>query len=268
MTNLFSGDTSIARSVTLTAQAYTLQVFGAGSVSCSYGTATVGNPLTFTATAGSVTFTPSGATLWMLTASAYPLPYTPPGTTMPASHATATNGPWFGLPQYDDAPANTKVNRVWAALTGSPMTLAWRGVMGVGSGDLVGVSTNHTLITWRNNLGDFGLRQDTPEENVQIVRATDGTSYPNVRGTWSRGGTHLRFLQVESTGLRFRVGYYIVGVSSSIIWGGWSAYDGSFGPSTIYKLMLGFTTIPLWHDTIAIWNKQIDDATLLKEMLK
>lgn len=102
-TNLFSGDTSQARSVTLTAQAYTLQVFYAGTVACSYGTATVSTPLTFTATAGAVTFTPSGATLWMLTATSYPVPYTPPGTTMPATNATTTNGSWFKLPQYLDA---------------------------------------------------------------------------------------------------------------------------------------------------------------------
>jgi chromosome partitioning protein len=38
---------------------------------------------------------------------------------MPASHATTTNGPWFGLPQYDDV-AQTKTNKVWAALDGEP----------------------------------------------------------------------------------------------------------------------------------------------------
>jgi len=56
------------KSVTLTVQNYCLQVFGSGSVTCSFGVATVGNPLQFTATAGSTLFTPTGIANWMLTA--------------------------------------------------------------------------------------------------------------------------------------------------------------------------------------------------------
>ena len=111
ITNLFGGDTSQARSVSLTnGTVYTLHVFGAGTVSCSYGTATVEAPLKITATATeSVTFTPTGATYWMLTATAYPVPYTPPGVTQPASNATATNGVWFSNPQYLDKVAGAGV---------------------------------------------------------------------------------------------------------------------------------------------------------------
>ena len=512
VTNLFSGDASIARSVTLTAQAYTLQVFGAGSVTCSYGTATVGNPLTFTATAGSVTFTPTGATLWMLTASAYPLPYTPPGTTMPASHATTTNGPWFGLPQYDDAETSdglfkrdgvelvvnggfdsdtvwskgtgwsiengvainttgawelisqsglivgqryivefdivsgsgrlavrlgttntigtatgvgrhkvegvcvsnttvaflwetlggsidnisiqklipaTKTNKVWAALDGEPdgvevwsnagasgtnwalsngawthtagstaalslpsvvtigqryvarytvtgrtagsitaqagssgtggavittngtvvevetcagstnmlfvpssdfngtvtvlsiqriqpkpMTLAWRGVMGVGSGDYPQTTySNPAYVSGKAQVDDILAALCRNDGNQQIVRSRNINSTYVANGDyieWDRNTAAIIFVQVSSDGLRIRAGYYIIGVSTNVWWSIWSGYTGgTTGPSTLYKLLLGYgNTYPLWHDTIALWNKQIDDATLLKEMLK
>lgn len=87
--NLFAGNSSIARSVTLTAQNYTLTC-DTGSVTCSYGTATPSTPLVFTATAGSTTFTPTGVTKWQLTASVAPMPYVPPGTTV--ASAAGTNG--------------------------------------------------------------------------------------------------------------------------------------------------------------------------------
>lgn len=109
ITNLLPGDPSIARAVTLTAQSYTLQVIGAGTVSCSYGTATVGTPLKFTATAGTTIFTPSGATLWMLTATKYPVPYVPPGVTQPVGYGSASGGVWF---------TNPDGSELWNALDG------------------------------------------------------------------------------------------------------------------------------------------------------
>lgn len=266
--NLFSGDTSITRSVTLTAQKYTLQVFGAGSVTCSYGTATVGNPLTFTAIVGSVTFTPTGATLWMLTASAYPLPYTPPGTTMPASHATTTNGPWFSLPQYDDA-EETKVNKVWAALTGSPMTLAWRGVMGAGSADLPNSTFPNILRPGDASAAPIMYYEKSAGGTERALVVADGVQSASINAAWLRNEGSIKVAQINAAGTQLRAGVYRVGIDTSITWSNWSNFDGSFNPTTLYKLVFGFSNIyPLWHDTIAIWNKQIDDATLLKEMLK
>ena len=87
--NLFIGGPTGAELVTLTAQKYCLQVWG-GSVTCSYGTATEGSPLQFTASAGDVTFTPSGATKWMLSdAGGYVFPYIPPGATSAQTAATS-----------------------------------------------------------------------------------------------------------------------------------------------------------------------------------
>ena len=266
VTNLFSGDASIARSVSLTAQAYTLQVFGAGSVSCSYGTATVGSPLTFTAIVGSVTFTPTGATLWMLTATAYPVPYTPPGTTMPASHATTTGGPWFGLPQYDDV-AQTRTNQVWAALAGGSMTLATRVMMGAGSGDYANGVINQLISALVAGDSVHAISKGSGGES-RIVRSYDGVigaTIPDV--PWPRNSIIRRFTQVNTAGTRFRVGYMIEGTHTTIQWGSWVAFDGSFNPSTLYKLMLGYNNAyPMWFNKIAVWNKQMDDAAILEAL--
>lgn len=328
-----------------------------------------------------------------LTASAYPLPYTHPGTTMPASHATTTNGPWFGLPQYDDAETSDglfkrdgvelvvnggfdsdtawskqtgwsigggkanavateysiwriidpsivvgsrylvsfeisnyisgnlrlvwsgfissmftangrytvevtatnivdkvayfdgqtaaftgsidnisiqklipaiKTNKVWAALTGSPMTLAWRGVMGVGGGDL---PANISIMSLRD--AAIGLLYIGDGFTENIVRSYDGVNVRTIQDSWLRGDTVIQFVQVNVAGTQFRVGYIKEGTHINIQWSGWTIFDGSFNPSTLYKLMLGYNNIyPMWHDTIALWNKRIDDTTLLKEMLK
>jgi hypothetical protein len=74
----------------LTAQKYCLQVKD-GSATCSYGTATPTSPLQFTATAGNVTFTPTGCTLWNLTAAGgYVFDMIPHGSTKSSSAATSS----------------------------------------------------------------------------------------------------------------------------------------------------------------------------------
>lgn len=95
--NLFAGDSSQARSVTLTAQAYTLFVWS-GSASCSYGAATPGNPLKFTATAGATVFTPTGVSKWLLVAGTFgDMPYVPPGATQ-LTNAATTGGNGVNIP--------------------------------------------------------------------------------------------------------------------------------------------------------------------------
>ena len=262
VTNLFPGDTSIARAVTLTAQAYTLQVLGAGSASCSYGTATVGTPLTFTATAGTTTFTPSGARLWMLTATAYPTAYVPPGVTQPASNATATNGTWFANP--DGSP-------LWQALTGSPFTLATRILMGVGSADLpfdttqaqvsVGAASTPVLL---------GTSVNTDGTLKRVVRSSDGTVGVQKDAAWPRNAIIKRFLHVNTAGNRFRVGYMLEGTHTTIQWSHpsedsttWAVFDGSFNPSTLYRFMLGYNNpYPMWFNKMTAWKRQVPTAEL------
>ncbi len=257
VTNLFSGDTSIARSVSLTSgTVYTLHVFGAGEASCSYGTATVATPLTFTSTATeSVTFAPAGATLWMLTATAYPVPYSPPGTTMPASNATATNGCWFAMA--DGSP-------VWNALSGGPMTLATRVRMGVGAGDLASAYPQVVSCALSGSaLSYFGDSSGSKRINY----AWDGTNYVRQTATWERNYIIRRVTQVNTAGTQFRVGYTIEGTHTTIQWSSWVNYDGSMNPCTLYRLMLGYNNpYPLWFNKIAVWKKQCTDAEIMEAL--
>ena len=261
ITNLFGGDTSQARFVSLTnGTVYTLHVFGAGTVSCSYGTATVSEPLKITATATeSVEFTPDGATYWMLTATAYPVPYVPPGVTQPASNATTTNGVWFANP--DGSP-------LWQALTGQPLTLATRVRMGVGSGDTAGqrqtilaqdTASTASVLHWRNNTPDL----------YAASRAYDGVSTASayLYGELQRNSIIKHIVQVNTAGTQFRVGYMIEGTHTAIQWGPWLAFDGSFNPSTLYRLMLSCNNpYPMWFNKITAWKEQVTDAEILEAM--
>lgn len=258
ITNLFSGDTSIARSASLTSGAvYALQVFGTGAVSCSYGTATVATPLTFTATeTESVTFTPTGATYWMLTSTAYPVPYVPPGVTQPASNATTTNGCWFILS--DGSP-------MWKALTGEPLTLATRVRMGVGSADLPN-NSNLSIVSCAGVDSISTARIDSVG-NAVVHRSYDGATNINRTASWPRNSIIDRVTQVNTAGTHFRIGYMIEGTNTTIQWSSWQVYDGSFNPSTLYHLMLGYNNpYPMWFNKIAVWNKQVDDAAILEAL--
>jgi len=190
-----------------------------------------------------------------LTQTSYPVPYTPPGTTMPASNATTTNGCWFTLA--DGSP-------VWDALSGGPMTLATRVRMGVGSGDLL-APVNHYVYS-----GGGGYVQYSYVGGgfVQVVTAFDGTTgKSSTIVTWPRNSIIRRVTQVNIAGTQFRVGYMIEGTHTTIQWSSWQAYDGSFDPSTLYRLMLGYANpYPMWFNKIAVWNTQVDDATILKWM--
>ena len=236
VTNLFSGDSSIARSVTLTAQVYTLQVFGSGSITCSYGTATAASPLIFTATAGATLFTPTGVSKWMLTATAYPVPYVPPGVTQTSTAHNGTSGIAYNMPQ--NGP-------VWNQLsTAKPLTLAARIVMGVASEELPQSSYNAIfsasssgVLSFARYLGTYGF-----------PRGTDGTSVAQLDGTWSRYEQLVLVMQVNTAGTQFRVGVYRV-AAKTWSWSSWAAFDGSFNPSAVYqKLMIAFgNNYPMWH---------------------
>jgi len=376
VTNLLPADTSIARAVTLTAQTYTLQVLGSGSASCSYGTATVGSPLTFTATAGTTTFTPSGATLWILTATAYPTPYVPPGVTQPGSNATATNGTWFALPDGSDlwkatdgaadgvelwagtisldsgwtnngdgtftgvnaigdiykssiVAANSRAqfsyeiisrtagsispklngtvttyvstvgtyNTILADMTGfaktgfsgnsfsgvirvtsikriqpQPFTLATRILMGVGSADLAN-NTNGAVVNINTAGTTVYSRKSADGLITRAAVAHDGTTtiYKEVSVSWPHNAIIQTFLQVNTAGNRFRVGYMIEGTHTAIQWSHtgdsatWAVYDGSFNPSTLYRLMIGYDNpYPMWINKITAWKRTLSDSEILE----
>lgn len=195
----------------------------------------------------------------ILTATAYPVPYVPPGVTQPASNATTTNGMWFANP--DGSP-------LWKALTGQTagMTLATRVRMGVGSGDLAN-GTSLTTLTPRADTGPFYTRKGSGGENI-IVAGTDGTSFiTTLQTVWPRNVVFRSFAQVNTAGTQFRVGYMIEGAHTTIQWSAWSAFDGSFNPSTLYRLMLGYNNAyPMWFNKITAWKEQVSDARILEAM--
>jgi len=189
--------------------------------------------------------------------SAYPLPFIPVKTTQPASNSTTTNGCWFSLPDGSE---------VWQALTGSPMTLATRVRMGVRSGDVVAVQPNILAEKAAGTLlygGDFsGVKR--------IVQSSDGITAAYKAATWDRNAVIETFIQVNIAGTKFRVGY-LIEPATTITWSHpledsstWAAFDGSFNPSTLYRLMLGYNnSYPMWFNKITVWKRQVSDTELL-----
>jgi len=155
--------------------------------------------------------------------------------------------------------------KMTAALSGK-CTVAALVTMGVGSGDIIGSATNYTFLSWRNNVGDFCFRQDSPESNVGIVRANDGTQFPTIKQTWPRNELHLKVLQVNVAGTNFRIGNRRLGTESAIQWGSWTAYDGSFNP--LDRLRAGYSplAVPLHLLGVQIWTiPEVSGATIEKQ---
>lgn len=191
-----------------------------------------------------------------LTTTAYPVPYTPPDTTMPASNATTTNGCWFALP--DGSP-------MWKALTGEPLTLATRVRMGVGSGDVL-TNTYPQIFTCRGS-GSVVVYYGDSGGNKFASMSWDGGNYPAKAGAWSRNAIMRLCTQVNTAGTQFRVGYMIEGTHTAIQWSSWVAFDGSFGPSTLYRLMLGYNNAyPMWFSRITAWKEQVSDDRILEAL--
>ena len=59
----------------------------------------------------------------------------------------------------------------------------------------------------------------------------------------------------------------IEGTHTAIQWSAWVNFDGSFDPSTLYRLMLGYNNdYPMWFNKITAWKKQCTDAEILEAM--
>lgn len=84
---------------------------------------------------------------------------------------------------------------------------------------------------------------------------------------WARNSVVRTALQGNTAGTQFRVGYMIEGTNTTIQWSAWGNYDGSFNPSTLYRLMLGYyNPHPMWFNKITAWKEQVDDARILEAM--
>lgn len=145
----------------------------------------------------------------------------------------------------------------------SPMTLATRVRMGVLYNE-TNVS-NFSIIdpsgaVWLQRFGDGNV--------AYPVRAYDGTtpvSAPSL--AWPRNSIINRVTQVNTAGTQFRVGYMIEGTHTAIQWGSWVAFDGSFNPSTLYRLLLGYNNAyPMWYNKIAVWKEQVSDERILEAL--
>lgn len=163
------------------------------------------------------------------------------------------------------------VSPLWSALAGdevkgSPLTIATRVRMGVGSGDLV--IGDYSALTC--TLNPYGLLYFKRESwgDYRTVSSYDGANWVHISNqSWSRNSIIRRYVQTSSDGTKFRVGYMIEGTHTAIQWSVWVKYDGSFGPSTLYRLMLGYNNAyPMWYNKITVWKEQVSDDRILAAM--
>lgn len=249
--NLFTGSVS-EQTKTLTAQKYTVWC-DAGSVVCgAYGTATAAAPLTFTATAGDCTFTPSGVARWMLTATVAPMPYVEPGVSVASAAGSTTNGlAW---------PMSAEMT---AALSGA-CTVAAEVTMGVSKTAYDG--TTNGYVSARDSSADVLYSNDTTRKFA--ARSYDGVNAPAVTAVdWANNERHLKVVQTNALGTQFRVGNQRIGIDSAIQWGSWVTYDGSFNPRTHLRAAFGNTVPLLWLSKVMVSNLGgLTDAQILERV--
>ena len=190
---------------------------------------------------------------WMITQSSYPTPYVPQGVTQPASNATTTNGSWFANPLDSD---------LWKSLTGSPLTLATRIRMGVGSADLP-KNTSTNAMTCASSGGTVLMARDVSGSKYPSASSDGINSALPTAVIWTRNAIVRRCVQVSTAGTQFRVGYMIEGTHTVPQWGSWTTFDGSFDPSNLYRLILGYSNeYPMWFNKITVWKRQVPDEEL------
>lgn len=253
-TNEFQTAPTAAEIVTLLSADYTLVMTGSGSVSSSYGSATEGSPLQFTATAGATTFTPTDTDSWLLVQSSYVFPIIPPATSVvSAASSTGDNGL--------NVPMDT---RMLAAFNGT-LTLAALVTMGVGSDELANDTAVRSVLTPINSTLNTLYYFKGGDGRSTIVGSTDGTTFlESVSTPWARNERHLKIVQTNTAGTQFRVGNLRIGIDSSIQWSSWAAFDGSFDPLTYLRYMLN-TTVPMWMRQVQLWSDgEVADSEILK----
>jgi hypothetical protein len=136
--------------------------------------------------------------------------------------------------------------------------------MGVGSGDLGVTDNGYSLVLSSSDTVNSEQRVKAPD---YIILAKDGSLASIAYQNWPRNSIILRVTQVNTAGTQFRVGYMIEGTHTTIQWSAWVAYDGSFDPSTRYRLMLGYANpYPMWFNKIAVWKEEVSDARILEAL--
>ena len=191
---------------------------------------------------------------FQLTATAYPVPYVPPGVTQPASNATTTNGVWFALPDGSE---------LWKALTGTAMTAGFRVRLPFSSADLPNSSVLN-LATPDDVAARFLTIQKSAGGALTAV-LSDGTNSATVTlAAWNRGDVLHFFPQVAAGATQMRVGYK-TDAATSITWGSLATFAGTFGPdSTLDRLMLGYSNAyPFGVNKLTVVTGAKADAEIL-----
>lgn len=190
----------------------------------------------------------------IFTATAYPVPYVPPGVTQPASNATATNGMWFANP--DDL-------ALWDLLTGDAMAAGIRVRLNFASTDLPNSSTLN-IVTPDDVAGRF-LTIQKDAGGALTAKLSDGTNTASVTlAAWARNAVLHLYPQVKAGATQMRIGYKTA-AATSITWGTAATYAGTFGPdATLDRLMIGFNNAyPFSVSKFTVVPGEIADAEIL-----
>jgi hypothetical protein len=107
--------------------------------------------------------------------------------------------------------------------------------MGAGSAELPNSASVNIKAT-DNSVNTLQARKDSGGNSYLSDSYEGTTGVNNLLGTWSRGEYHLKLVQSKSDGSQFRVGNKRIGIDSSIQWGAWVNFDGSFNPLTYLRL--------------------------------
>lgn len=144
-------------------------------------------------------------------------------------------------------------------------TVAAEVTMGVGSGDIA----NNTVIpgVTVRDINNGGLYSGTDGAGGgRIISGYDATTATHLVGSWSRNERHIKIVQTNADGTKFRVGNKRVGIDATIQWGSWANFDGSFNPLTALRLAYG-NTVPLWFKRVMVSNRGgMTDAEILARM--
>jgi len=193
----------------------------------------------------------------MLSATSYPVPYVPPGTTQTTTAHNGTSGIHYDMPQ--NGP-------IWNQLsTAKPLTLAARIVPGVGSADIPN-STTLNIRTCRSDPNRMLriVKDSSGNCRVELHDGTNTAQSPII--TWSRYQQLVVVGQVLTGGLQMRAGAKVG--AGALSFGSAVTYAGTFGPDAVYsKLMLAHSNVyPIY--TLKDWlaDYQVSDSDILSAM--
>jgi len=132
--------------------------------------------------------------------------------------------------------------------------------MGVGSAELPnGIDIG--VVTPRNVEYILLCTKRAGWSTPYLSSSSDGSIDSLLEGSWSANELHLKIVQTNSAGTKFRVGNKRLGIDAAIQWLGWEDYDGSFNPLT--HLRAAFTgTVPMHLKNIQTWDRPVPDATI------